>query len=148
VDTTIVLYDGVCGLCDRWVQFLLSRDAAGRFRFAPLQGELARDVLLRRGHNPDDLDTIYVIAAWDTPRETVLARSRAILHALGQLEGGWPMLARLARVVPVSLADAIYRFVARRRYRVFGKRASCAIPPREWIQRFTDRSSIYPRTPI
>ena len=133
-----MFYDGVCGLCDRFVQFLLRRDTHRRILFAPLQGSLARAVLGRRGLNPSDLDTMYAVADWQGPAERVVARSRAVLHAIGQLDGVWPRLARLGLRVPAPVADAGYRLVAKVRYRVFGQLESCPIPPPEWRDRFLD----------
>ena len=136
VQKTLVFYDGVCGLCDRLVQFLLPRDRRGVLRFAELQGELARRELVPAGHDPADLDTVFVIADWRTPRQRVLARSTAILHAIDSLGGVWSAAARLARLVPVPIADAAYSFVARRRYRIFGKYDACRLPRPEWKDRF------------
>jgi predicted DCC family thiol-disulfide oxidoreductase YuxK len=138
VGGTVVFYDGTCGLCNRFVQFVLERDAAGRVRFAPLQGELARQTLTARGRNPEDLDTVYVIADWGTPRERVLDRSRAVLHTVRQLGGGWGMLARIASLVPSPLANVIYRLVARTRYRIFGQAEVCVLPKPEWRTRFME----------
>jgi predicted DCC family thiol-disulfide oxidoreductase YuxK len=135
---TLLFYDGVCGLCDRFVQFLLARDPAGRIRFAQLQGELARRELIPHGHDPADLDSVFVIVDWHTPRQRVLARSRAVLHAVSCLGGGWAALARLVRLVPSGLADMAYRIMARRRYRLFGRVDACPLPRPEWHNRFLD----------
>jgi predicted DCC family thiol-disulfide oxidoreductase YuxK len=133
---TLVFYDGLCGLCDKLVQFLLPRDRGGALRFAELQGEVARRELMAHGYDPTDLDTVYVIANWTTPRQRVLTRSRAILHAIESLGGFWSPAARLARLIPAPLADRVYDFVARRRYRVFGKFDACPLPRPEWRDRF------------
>ena len=138
--TTLVFYDGVCGLCDRLIRFLIRRDVDGRFRFAALQGQLARTTLRARGYDPSGLDTVYVVRDWNTPQEQVLERSGAVLCALSQLGGGWRMAARVGGLVPVVIADGLYRVVARTRYRLFGRLASCPLPPAEWRQRFLDRS--------
>lgn len=135
---TVVFYDGVCGLCDRLVRFLLTRDRAARLRFAPLQGDLARRQLLPRGHDPADLDSIVVIAGWQSPAPRLLTRSRAVLHVVGQLGPGWRALAAIARVVPRRIGDAIYAAVARRRYRIFGRFDACPLPRPEWRGRFLD----------
>jgi predicted DCC family thiol-disulfide oxidoreductase YuxK len=135
---TVVFYDGVCGLCTRFNQFLLPRDRQARIRFATLQGALAQELLPRYGKDPSDLDTIYVLADWKTPRERVLARSRGTLHALTQIGGLWGVAGRIGSLVPVWIADAVYGFIAKRRYRLFGKFESCMIPPPEWRQRFLE----------
>ena len=139
--STVVLYDGVCGLCNRLNRFLLRRDRHGRILFAALQGQVARETLARHKANPSDLDTVYVMADWQTPRERALSRSRGVLYAVGQLGGGWKILATLGTLVPPPLADLAYRLVARNRYRIFGKYDSCPIPPPEWRARFLDHSS-------
>jgi len=141
VASTVVFYDGVCGLCDRLVKFLIAHDPRGRILFAPLQGEAARDTLVRYGRHPDDLDTIYVVANWRAEDERLLSHSRAVLHAVDQLGGAWRVLARAARLVPPAVADVLYRFVARVRYRVFGRYDVCQLPPAEWRTRFLDRQA-------
>ena len=135
---TLVFYDGVCGLCDRLVRFLLVRDARGVFRFSQLQGALARRELVPHGFDPNDLDTVFVIADWGTPRQRVLARSRAVLFALAQLGGGWGVLARVGHLIPRGIADVAYRAVARSRYRIFGRFDVCPMPRPEWRTRFLD----------
>jgi predicted DCC family thiol-disulfide oxidoreductase YuxK len=137
--STVIFYDGVCGLCNRLNQFLLRGDSQARIRFAALQSPVAAQLLARHGLDPSDLDTVYVIADWGAPSERVLARSRAVLHALSQLGGSWRALARVASLVPSPLADVVYRAVARNRYRIFGSYDRCQIPPPEWRERFLDQ---------
>ena len=72
----ILLYDGVCGLCNDWVQFTLNRDPAGRFRFAPLQGSTAERILSKYGKDPKDLDTVYLVLDPDGPKEQLLWKGR------------------------------------------------------------------------
>jgi predicted DCC family thiol-disulfide oxidoreductase YuxK len=136
--TTVLFYDGVCGLCNRLIQFLLRHDREGQIVYAALQGQLARDILAKHGADPSDLDTVYVVADWRTPSERALSRSAAILHALEQLDGSLGVLARLGALVPTPIADLAYRLVATNRYRVFGKHESCPLPPPEWRRRFLD----------
>ena len=132
----IVLYDGVCGLCNRLVQFLLKRDKHGRLRFASLQSDFAARVLTRHGINPKDLDTLHVVINYERPEEEVLNRSDAILRAGSELGTPWRTMATIARVVPRSLRDLVYRFVARNRYRVFGKYETCMLPDPNQKHRF------------
>jgi predicted DCC family thiol-disulfide oxidoreductase YuxK len=138
VAPSLVLYDGVCGLCNQLVHFLLRQDRHARLRFATLQGSLARELLIGRGLDPSDLDTVYVVADWRSPNERVLARSRAVLHAVAQLGGTWTLLANIARLIPPPLADIAYRFVARIRYRLFGRYDTCPLPKPEWKDRILD----------
>ena len=83
----IVLYDGVCGLCNRLVQFLIKRDRHDRLRFASLQSDFAAAILKRHGADPHDLDTVYVVKDYEQPNEELLARSNAILYVLPELGG-------------------------------------------------------------
>lgn len=123
----IVLYDGVCGLCNRLVKFILKRDKGDRFRFASLQSELASKVLQRHDRDPHDLDTVYVVVDYAQPTEHLLARSDAILFLLEQLGGIWK-LAFLGNILPRVVRDSMYKLVAHNRYRVFGKYESCMLP--------------------
>ncbi len=137
--TTVVLYDGVCRLCNRLNQFLLPRDKQARLRFAALQSPTARRLLARYGLDPSDLDTVYVIADWGAPTERALARSNAVLHAVSQLDGSWRVLANIGSLVPGPIADLAYRVVARNRYRIFGRHDQCMVPPAGWRERFLDQ---------
>ena len=137
---TLVFYDGVCGLCDRFVHFLLARDPAGRIRFAQLQGELARRELVPQGFDPTDLDSIFVIADWRSPRQRVLTRSAAVLYAVAHVGTPWNGLARIAQLVPAAIADRVYRLIASRRYRMFGQLDVCPMPRPEWRNRFLDQA--------
>ena len=135
---TVVFFDGVCGLCNRLVQFLISRDRNGRLRFAQLQGELARATLTRHGLNPDDLDSVVVVSGWREPSELAHLRASAVLHALTVLGGSWRIIARAASVVPAPIANGVYNLVARSRYRIFGRFDVCQLPRPEWRDRFLE----------
>lgn len=134
----IILYDGVCGLCNGLVQFLLKRDKEGRLRFASLQSDFAAQVLQRHGFDAKDLDTMHLIENYDQPDERVLQRSTAILRAGRELGGVWSFLAALGRVVPRPVRDVFYGLVARNRYRVFGKYDTCMLPDPNQRSRFLD----------
>jgi predicted DCC family thiol-disulfide oxidoreductase YuxK len=138
VANPIVIYDGVCGLCNRSVQFLLKHDKEGRFRFASLQSDFAAKVLGRHGLDPKDLDTVHVVENYDQPGERVLQRSDAILRAGRELGGFWGASSSVAKIVPRPLRDLVYRFVATNRYRVFGKYESCMLPDPNQRSRFLD----------
>ena len=133
----IVLYDGVCGLCNRLNQFILKRDTHDRFRFASLQSDLAAKVLQRHGADPRDLDTVYIVLDYGQADERLLARSDAILYVLTQLDGIWK-LARVGRILPTTFRDGVYKLVARHRYRVFGKHESCLLPEPKYRHKFLD----------
>jgi predicted DCC family thiol-disulfide oxidoreductase YuxK len=126
----VVLYDGACGLCDRLVQFVLPRDPHGRFRFAPLQSELARGHLERAGLPTDDFDTMVLIE-----EGTVHVRSTAALRVVRRLRFPWPLL-YAGIVVPRALRDAVYRWVARNRKRLFPRPEACSLPDPRFRERF------------
>ena len=134
---TVVLYDGVCGLCNRLNQFLLKRDQNDHFRFASLQSELAASLLKGYDIYSLDLDTVYVVADFEQPGQHLLARSDAILHVLGRLGGVWGLLS-LGRILPKSLRDALYNVVARNRYSVFGQYDVCLMPEEKYRRKFLD----------
>lgn len=134
----IILYDGVCGLCNRMVQFLLKHDKDGRLRFASLQSEFAAQVLGRHGIDAKDLDTVNVVENYGQPGERVLQRSDAILRAGRELGGLWGASSSIARVVPRALRDLVYGFVATNRYRVFGKHDTCMLPDPDQKSKFLD----------
>jgi predicted DCC family thiol-disulfide oxidoreductase YuxK len=127
----ILFYDGVCGLCDRLVQFVLRRDRQARFQFAALQSQVATQTLGAFGKNPDDLDTVYVL----TSDGRLLSKARAVLFALKQLGLPWSLMA-LFTVLPTGLLDWCYDRVARNRYRLFGKIEACRLPSGEERSRF------------
>ena len=134
----ILLYDGVCGLCNRLVQFSLKRDASHRLRFASLQSDFAARILQRHGLNPRDLDTVYLVEDCGRPEERLWARSDAVNSVLRQIGGPWTVAAALLRTVPRWLRDWAYKIVARNRYRVFGRSDSCILPEAKYRDRFLD----------
>ena len=123
----IVLYDGVCGLCNRAVQFLLKRDRHDRLRFASLQSEFAAQLLQRHGFDNKDLDTVYVVLKQGDAGEALLAKGDAFLVFARELGGVWNV-ARLGKIIPRPIRNWLYDFVARHRYRVFGKYDACMLP--------------------
>ncbi len=132
----IIFYDGVCGLCNALVQFLIKRDKRRALRFASLQNDFAAKVLGRHGIDPKDLDTVHVVVNYEQPAERVLNRSDAILTACAELGGIWKTAAATARIIPGALRDLVYRFVARNRYQVFGKYETCMLPDPNQRDRF------------
>jgi predicted DCC family thiol-disulfide oxidoreductase YuxK len=129
----ILFYDGRCALCHRAVRFVLRHDHSGiAFRFAPLQGRTfaARIPSGQLGGVPDSM-------AVETQGGALLVRSDACVHVLRRLGGGWKVAAALVAIVPRPLRDACYDFVARVRYRLFGRRNDlCSIVPTELDERF------------
>jgi predicted DCC family thiol-disulfide oxidoreductase YuxK len=114
----MLFYDGHCGLCHRAVKFVVRHDRSGNaFRFAPLQGETFRERVPspQREALPDSMVVL-------TEDGSLLTRSDALLHILRRLGGGWKLLAGVLQVIPKTLRDFVYDFVARVRYRLFGRR--------------------------
>ena len=140
----ILLYDGVCGLCNRFVQFILRHDRNAIFRFASLQSALASRILARHNLNPSDLDTVYVVVNPDSQNpngastELLLSRSGAALFVLKHLSAPWPAAAFLLQLLPNFLRDSVYNAIARRRYRIFGRSATCPLPAPQDRNRFLD----------
>lgn len=126
----IVLFDGVCNLCHGAVRFLLERDPAARLRFASLQSGVGRALLAEHGIDADALDTIVLVDA-----DGAHLRSDAALRIVRVLGPPWSWL-RVLAALPRPLRDAAYDFVARNRYRWFGKKDACPMPRPEWTARF------------
>jgi predicted DCC family thiol-disulfide oxidoreductase YuxK len=124
---SIVLFDGVCVMCNRGMRFALRRDRSDRLRFASLQSRFAAEVAARHGKELREIDTIYVVADYGLSTERLLARSAAVLHIANAFGGAW-RIAGVLRAVPASLLDRAYDFVASRRYRWFGRYDTCPIP--------------------
>ena len=126
----IILFDGVCGLCGRWIDFVLRHDRAGRFRFSPLQSAAGQDLLAEYGFSRDYNESIVLVN-----NGSATERSTAVLEILGMLPFPYS-LAAIARFVPVGWRNMIYDHVARRRYAWFGKAETCRMPSPEERSRF------------
>ncbi len=131
----VLLFDGICGLCDSLVQWVIRRDPRGVIHFASLQSErgraLARDAGIPGGEI-EALHTVYFLA-----HGRAYGRSEAIRHLLLFLPAPWRWLGFMF-VLPVEANDFCYSWVAHRRYRVFGKRDSCRIPSARERERFLE----------
>ncbi len=127
----IFIYDGLCGFCNRTVQWLLKRDKLDRFRFAPQQSQWAEEVLLRHGINRDAMirqNSVYLLLHPNSPQERLLLRSEVTVHSLSLLGGGWKLLGRCLEMVPRFIRDAGYTLIARNRFRLGGKYETCPLP--------------------
>ena len=133
----LILYDGVCGLCNRVTTFVLPRDTRQVFDFASLQSEIGRSTLRALGRNPDELDTFYVIANYRASSPELLDKARAALFLVKTLGGPWAWL-RMSGVLPLGLLNGMYDFVARHRYRFFGRYDACVVPSVPYRDRFID----------
>jgi predicted DCC family thiol-disulfide oxidoreductase YuxK len=136
----ILLYDGVCGLCNRFVRFVLQRDRKDSFRFAALQSDFARKILERHGIGAVELDTVYLITSYDTPEEALLDRSDAAIAVLSFLGGFWRLQSVFLRLLPRPVRDWYYNQIARNRYQVFGKYDVCPIPDPKDRHKFLDQT--------
>jgi predicted DCC family thiol-disulfide oxidoreductase YuxK len=126
----VLLFDGVCNLCNSSVQFIIERDPNARFRFASLQSEEGQALLSRFENCPADLSSVVLVQD-----EQLYARSEAALRVARQLGGGWSLLYAFI-VVPRPIRDAVYDWIARNRYRWFGKKDACMIPSPDLKSRF------------
>ena len=127
----IVFFDGVCGLCNAIVDWIMARDPIGRFRFAPLQGSTAAQVLSE--HERADLNTIVILK-----KRRLFRRSDAVVEILLDLGRPWRTLGFALRFTPRFVRDLGYRAVAKSRYRIFGKLDACRLPTAEERKRFLD----------
>ena len=130
-DRPVVLFDGVCNLCNQTVQFIIDRDPTSRFRFAALQSETAAALLAPFGRQPPEEPQSILLLSEGRLYES----STAVLRIAAGLRRPWAWLGWL-RVVPRPLRDALYRCVARSRYRWFGRSESCRLPTPELRARF------------
>lgn len=119
----IVVFDGRCPLCSANARFILRHDRARRFRLAAMQGEAGQALFRRFGIDPADPETLILVEGQHAWRD-----SDAILAIWSGLGGAWRVAAALGRLVPGFLRNALYRWVARNRYRLFGRRETCRLP--------------------
>ena len=127
-----ILFDGVCNLCNSFVQFIIKHDPNGRFRFASLQSEVGRQLLAAHSITivSADPESVLLVA-----NGKVYSHSTAVLRILRKLGGMWSLL-YAGMLLPRFARDAAYRFVARNRYRWFGREEACMLPTPELAQRF------------
>jgi predicted DCC family thiol-disulfide oxidoreductase YuxK len=138
----VVVFDGLCNLCSggaRWVQH---HQARPRFRLVPMQSDLGRALLTQHGYDPDDLLTFLILDGSQR-----LTQSDAWIHLIAAAGGGWRLI-HATRIIRRGWRDAVYRLIARNRYRWFGRRNTCYLlqPPKDSESRQT-RQSHPPRSP-
>lgn len=127
----ILFYDGQCGLCDRTVRWCLDHDRRGILRFAPLQGSTYQQLTIP--NKPTEFDSLMMLDG-----DRFFTHSNGVLRFLSYLGGPWPLMAKIGRVIPRPIRDALYRWIARRRLRWLGGSEACRLPTRE------DRSRLLP----
>ncbi|MCM3567775.1 thiol-disulfide oxidoreductase DCC family protein [Neobacillus mesonae] len=127
----IILFDGICNLCNRSVQFIIKRDPHGCFKFASLQGETGQKLLKKHGLT-SGINSFVLIE-----NETIYLESTAALRVCRRLDRGWKLFAGFL-IIPRPIRDIFYKIVANNRYKWFGKKNSCMLPLPEWKSRFLD----------
>lgn len=121
----LLLFDGVCTLCNASVDFVIRRDSKRRFRFASLQSEVGQRILREHGRSQTEFDSVLYL------RDGVLMeKSGAALRIAKNLDGLWPVMTVFLLIPPV-IRDAVYAWIARNRYAWFGKRETCRVPSAE-----------------
>lgn len=141
----LLLFDGVCNLCDRSVQFIIRHDPKRKFRFASLQSDYAQNVLSPDRITPSERQSTLLPQAETAQFRTIVfilhgkayTRSTAIIKVMRELGFPWSLLTAFY-AVPRSLRDKLYNFIASRRYRWYGKKDSCLVPSAELRDRFME----------
>jgi predicted DCC family thiol-disulfide oxidoreductase YuxK len=128
---SVIVFDGVCVLCSRWVDFVLRRDPHGRYKFAAMQTSSGRALLIEHGVDPDDPLSFLLLEGKKGYTDT-----DAIVRILRSFGSGWSLLGLLLSVVPRFVRDPLYRWIARNRYRMFGRREVCRVPTADIADRF------------
>lgn len=129
----IILFDGVCNLCDGAVQFIIKHDKKDVFRYASLQSEIGKKLVAERGMDPEEIDSIMLIE----PGVAYYRKSTAALEIARDLSGGYSLLKNFL-LIPEIMRDGVYDFIANNRYRWFGKKEQCMIPTPELKAKFLD----------
>lgn len=128
---SVIVFDGVCVLCSRWVAFVLRHDRSRRFRFAAMQTAMGRGLLAEHGIDPADPLSFLLLEDGAGHTDT-----DAIVRILRRFGHGWRFIALLVSTVPRFIRDPLYRWIARHRYRLFGQRPSCLVPAADIADRF------------
>ncbi|MCA9802572.1 MAG: DUF393 domain-containing protein [Cyanobacteria bacterium HKST-UBA02] len=137
-EKNLIFYDGVCGLCNNFNKFVLQNDRTGSFAFASLQSDFATRVLRDRGFDAADLNTVYVLPAFDETVEPVLRKSDAVIYVAKNLRQPFPVLATIFGIFPRVVRDRAYDLVAKNRYRFFGRYDTCLMPGSKDAEKFIE----------
>ena len=130
LDKKIIIFDGVCILCNSFVQFILKRDRSKQFYFTTAQSDFVQDQVKTMQLKVNPMDSVIYLK-----NGKVLTESSAVLGILSDLGGIWKLMS-IFSLVPPLIRNAMYRFCARRRYRVFGMLETCMMPSPDWENRF------------
>ncbi|MGB3591506.1 MAG: thiol-disulfide oxidoreductase DCC family protein [Nonlabens sp.] len=134
-DKDIILFDGVCNLCNGAVNFIIDRDRADHFRFAALRSPVGLELLDRHGIDPDHIDSIVLVSG-----NSAFAKAEAAVKIARRLDGGWKLL-YLLNILPDLLKNPVYEFIARNRYKWFGEKESCVLPTPEKKAKFLENGT-------
>jgi predicted DCC family thiol-disulfide oxidoreductase YuxK len=129
-DVPVVLFDGVCNLCNGSVIFIIKRDAQSKLKFASLQSDYGVEQMKKFNLSPSSLNSVLLIRG-----DRLYQKSNAALEIVAMLDGLWPGL-YLLKIIPRFLRDVIYDWISRNRYRWFGKKEECMIPTPDMKSRF------------
>ena len=129
---SVILFDGVCNLCNHSVQFIIKRDKKNQLLFASLQGKTGQEILKKFNLPANDFNSFILLEG-----DKIYARSTAALRIAKKLGGGWKLLYGFM-IIPRFIRDAVYNLIAKNRYKWFGKRDECMIPTPELKERFLD----------
>ena len=129
---SIILFDGVCNLCNSSVQFIIKRDKKQHFLYASLQSDAGQDILLQFQLENSDFDSIILV-----DNEKVYQKSTAILKIFKHLSSAWKLSYGFI-IIPKIIRDFVYTIIAKNRYKWFGKKETCMIPTKELKMRFLD----------
>lgn len=129
---TIILFDGVCNLCNGTVQFILKRDKKNRFMFSSLQGKTGQEYLQKFNLPLDTFNSFILVE-----NDKIYTRSTGVLRMLKHLGGTWALLYAFI-IIPPFIRDAVYNLIARNRYRWFGKKETCWVPTPELKRKFLE----------
>jgi len=126
----VILFDGICNFCSASVRFIIKRDPQGKFKFASLQSPVAEELLKNRGVQSSDLSTVILIRGTQ-----IFQQSDAVLEIVKRLHRLWPAL-YIFKIIPRFIRDALYVAIAKRRYKLFGKKDVCMVPTKNDKARF------------
>ena len=134
LDKKIILFDGVCNLCNGAVQYIIKRDKKDTFRYAALQSEIGKKLVNERGIDTSKVDSIILIE----PNIAYHIKSSAAIEIMNEFGGLWKIMNIFKYIFPTSFRDLIYDFIAKNRYKWFGKQDNCMIPTPELKAKFLD----------
>ncbi|MES2795922.1 MAG: DCC1-like thiol-disulfide oxidoreductase family protein [Bacteroidota bacterium] len=126
----ILLFDGVCNLCNGAVDFVIRHEKSSEIRFASIQSEASQSILKALGKDSSEMNTLYVVV-----NNSILEKSEAILFLSKFLKKPWSFV-QIFKFLPTSFLNIIYDFISKNRYRFFGKRESCRLPDQSILDRF------------